>query len=227
MKLAIMSLFIYLKQLGLFKVCLDAVSFFFLNAIQVPSLGGMKGLKVKVSCCSPGCACVQLKAVPKQTWTIALSLYSPSLAWGKGKTSWVSHFPDCPLSSSILPFACCSQSILMHVVLQSAEVGWVDILPWLWHVLLAAVWSGLCPLALLVILVGDGLQWCCTAWPHSREPWAQACSRAAVVFVKIVFRCGMHEELCALWLGGALLSLLVSSMLLTAISLPPPSSCHS
>lgn len=51
MKLAIMSLFIYLKQLGLFKVCLDAVSFFFLlNAIQVPSLGGMKGLKVKVSC---------------------------------------------------------------------------------------------------------------------------------------------------------------------------------
>lgn len=201
--------------------------FFFLNAIQVPSLGGMKGLKVKVSCCSPGCACVQLKAVPKQTWTTALSLYSPSLAWGKGKTSWVSHFPDCPLSSSILPFACCSQSILMHVVLQSAEVGWVDILPWLWRVLLAAVWSGLCPLALLVILVGDGLQWCCTAWPHSREPWAQACSRAAVVFVKIVFRCGMHEELCALWLGGALLSLLVSSMLLTAISLPPPSSCHS
>jgi len=31
----------------------------------------------------------------------------------------------------------------MHVVLQSAEVGWVDILPWLWRVLLAAVWSGL------------------------------------------------------------------------------------
>lgn len=232
MKLAIMSLFIYLKQLGLFKVCLDAVSFFFfLNAIQVPSLGGMKGLKVKVSCCSPGCACVQLKAVPKQTWTTALSLYSPSLAWGKGKTSWVSRFPDGHLSSSILPFACCSQSILMHVVLQSAKVGWVDILPWLWHVLLAAVWSGLfgCWVpwhcwSFWWVMVCSG---CCTAWPHSREPWAQACSRAGVVFVKIVFRCGMHEELCALWLGGALLSLLVSSMLLTAISLPPPSSCHS
>ena len=32
-----------------------------------------------------------------------------------------------------------------------------------------AIWV-LSPLALLVILVGDGLQWCCTAWPHSREP---------------------------------------------------------
>lgn len=139
--------------------------FFFLNAIQVPSLGGMKGLKVKVSCCSPGCACVQLKAVPKQTWTTALSLYSPSLAWGKGKTSWVSHFPDCPLSSSILPFACCSQSILMHVVLQSAEVGWVDILPWLWRVLLAAVWSG---------LFGCWVPWhCWSFW------WVMVCSGVA------------------------------------------------
>lgn len=135
MKLAIMSLFIYLKQVGLFKVCLVAVFFFFLMLLKFPAGGGMKGLKVKVSCCSPGCVCVQLKAVPKQTWIAALSLYGPSLAWGKGKTSQVSCFSDCFLSSSVLPFACCSQSVLMHVVLHSAEVGWVDILPWLWHVL--------------------------------------------------------------------------------------------
>lgn len=79
MKLAFMLLFIHLKQLVLFKVCfVVVVFFFFLNTTQTLGWGRNEGTEMKVSCCSPVCAYVQLEVVAKQTRSIGLNPWDPA-----------------------------------------------------------------------------------------------------------------------------------------------------
>lgn len=150
----------------------------FLNTTQTPGWGRNEGTEMKVSCCSPVCAYVQLEAVAKQTQSIGLNPWEPA-----SKTQPCTSLPGCCVTT--------------------VTVVWSRLL---------GLWPGaesLCRVghsghdALWQILHSTARERGATAlWELRGEAWGCA----AVALVEIVFRCGVCEELCTLWLGVALLS---------------------